>query len=132
MKNIINKLLSIFVTLLIALLAIGSYVDISDGCEDNTIMFLDEESSKYYSPPCVMSDGINNIDKLKVFATNNGFKIIRYGDVIEKINFKRDEDCFNQSGGLSTSHSIITELLLTVNLAPWHKSRWNEDGSWNW
>ncbi len=132
MKTIISKFSNIFPTVLIALLAIGSYVEISDGCKDNTIMFLDEGTLKYFSPPCVMSDGIDNVNKLKDFATNNGFKIVQYGDLIMKKNYKRDEECFNQSGGLSTHHSLITELLLTVNMAPWHKSRWNENGSWNW
>ena len=133
LKNIITNIYSTFLLILIAFLAIGFYVEISDDCRDNTMMFLDEGSSKYFSPPCLMSNGVDNIDKLKYFARNNHLKIVKYVDVIKMKIYERDKDCFNSSAGaLSNSHSLITELLFSANMAPWHKSRWNKDGTWNW
>lgn len=111
----------------------------SIGVPLHAIMYLDERSSQYYSPPCVEALGLDERGLLRTTeaeirrrwaAETNSSRPRRMWPAQDCANLSNDYD---SGGGFSQDgRSLGGTLLEKVGLLGPLPSRWRPDGSWRW
>ena len=113
---------------------------------DNAIVFIDRNSGVYYAPDCPPAEAYEDQDLMSVFRElraelggqrvwetlserNRGIEKAKYG--MAKQSYVAEQNC-KEKGAFWESYSWPISVLKNWGLWPGPKSRWNEDGTWNW
>ncbi|MBN8577401.1 MAG: hypothetical protein J0L66_10695 [Cytophagales bacterium] len=128
-----NKLKQFGIYILIApiiLLWIGFGIGTTSFCPDNTLLLVNEDKKEYYAPPCIMTEGFDDADKIKMFAMLTNLKVLTDKELKGKA-LKPNTDCRDKEGFIEDGRSLSGGLLEKIGLLPKFQSRWNDDGTWN-
>lgn len=107
------------VLILIFTFLAGFYIVPTRSLPDNAIVFLDDQSKTYFSPPC---------------AKNAGEKSLRAATAAEvrRLKYQPDQKCGGDAGFRQDGRSMSGNLIERLGMLPPLPSRWNKDGTWNW
>lgn len=100
----------------------------------NALFFVDEAQKKCYSPPCVMGKGYDNIKSIQSYATENGYIVLPIKTIFEQNKTSNKElepeEYCHKNGYVSDQLSLFGLLCRKFGITS--KSRWNDDGTWNY
>jgi len=113
----------------IILFLIGFAIENVYTCPDHALLFVDEQTNEYFAPPCLMSEGFDNIDKINQFAIEHNLKVYTDKELDDK-KIDPNHDCRERGGFVEDRRSLSGELLEEIGILPNFKTRWNADGSW--
>lgn len=99
-------------------------------CPENALLLVNTDTKEYFAPPCIMAEGYDNVDKIRMFAVLTNMKVLTSKELKRK-SLKPNPDCRNKEGFTEKGRSLSGELLEKIGLLPKFKSRWNDDGTWN-
>lgn len=114
----------------IILLFIGFGIGTTSGCPDHTLLLVNRDTKEYYAPPCIMTEGYDNVDKIRMFAMLTNLTVLTDKELKGK-GLKLNADCRDEGGFVEEGRSLSGGLLEKIGLLPKFKSRWNDDGTWN-
>ncbi|MGB0835407.1 MAG: hypothetical protein ACPGR2_12875 [Psychrobium sp.] len=114
MKNIL-KILAGFIFLFIAGFGLGTTIS----APDYALVYIDERTETYLSPACIPSEQLKLLPEMTK------------GD-IKDLTLAPNEACVDSGGFVQDGRSISGKILETLKIIPPLKSRWNDNGTWNW
>ncbi|MBD3637019.1 MAG: hypothetical protein HUJ25_06700 [Crocinitomicaceae bacterium] len=121
--------LKIFGAVIFSLLFIGFGFETTLSTPDYALIFVDENSYEYFSPPCLMEEGYDSVEEIVSFAEMNELKVYKKSEIKRK-GLKQNPDCREQEGFVQEGRSITVNILVSLGLFSESETRWNEDGSW--
>lgn len=127
----LKKLIIYSFSLLTFLFIIGFSIESIQQCPDDTLFFVSEQNKEYFSPPCIMKSGFNDVSEIKFFAVMTNLKVYKSKDITIN-HFTPNIGCRQKSGFLEQPKSYSLILLEKIGLVSTAQSRWNTDGSWNY
>lgn len=113
----------------IILFCIGFGIESIATCPGHTLLLVDEQIKEYFAPPCLMSEGFDNVEKIKQFAIDHNLKVYAEKEIAKEI--RPNHDCRGNDGFVEDRRSLSGKLLEKIGILPKFKTRWNADGTWN-
>lgn len=89
----------------------------------NDALVLVKENT-FYTPPCIMKVGYDNVEMINDFAYMNDFEVIRYKDI--------PDNCDTECNEIAENKRAFYVDLEEWGILPKSRQRWNPDGSWNY
>lgn len=128
MKKVKDNLLTIGICGAIFLYA-SFGLDMIKTSPDHSLVFVSHQDKEFISPPCFMRFGFDDINQIKEFALVQNIVLQKRGDIKSK-GYNPSADCRAKDGFTENTTAGIA-ILKSIGLYR-AKSRWNEDGSWNY
>lgn len=97
---------------------LGLGIGASVAAPDHAIVIIDRGGKYYFAPPCV-SERMQQSPRITIGQAR-------------KLGLHPDSSCRDAGGFLQEARSLSGQLLEKIGILPPLRSRWNEDGSWNW
>jgi hypothetical protein len=113
------------------LLFIGFGLETTLTTPDHSYVLVDKSSNEYYSPPCIMSSGYDDANRIYEFAEINSLEVVEKIHANDK-NYKPNPECRDNQGFIQEGRSMSGSFLEKLGILPELESRWNDDGSWKW
>lgn len=95
---------------------------------NQALVFVDK--GEYFAPPYFMAQNFYTSEDLYVYAGWKNIEIKRYEEV--KKVYMPNKDCADSEFFIEEGRSLSGLLLEKLGVLPPFKSRWNNDGSWNY
>jgi hypothetical protein len=78
----------------------------------------------FYTPPCIMKVGYDNVEMIYDFAYMNELEVMRFEDL--------PENCVTECNENAENKRAFYVDLEKWGILPKSRQRWNSDGSWNY
>lgn len=149
-ENRLVQFLKGIAAVLVALVFIGFGIGTSRSMPDSAVLYVNEETKTYLSPPCFdavkqeaeaitekmagasIEEHKNNPKQLVDMFNFLGSSRLTTKAEIRRMPYKPDTECRDAGGFMQDGRSLSGLLLEYVGLLPPLPSRWNPDGTWNW
>lgn len=107
-----------------AVLWLGFGIVSSRHVPDSALVYV-SPNHVFYAPPCISLSASHSVEAMSSL-------VLTTIQSARAIGATPDRDCVNTGAFYQDGRSLSGLLLEYVGLFPPLKSRWNEDGSWNW
>ncbi|MCM2681536.1 hypothetical protein [Echinimonas agarilytica] len=104
---------------IVFIFAVGFGIGSTITTPEHAIVYVDEASETYLSPPCV--------EKRKALLMPQ----MTFGDMRD-LTLEINKTCVNQGGFSQSGRSLSGKFLESVGAISTLESRWRVDGSWRW
>jgi len=122
---------------LIALLLLSFGIGSSVSAPPNAVMYLDEQSLRYYSPPCLAALGLNPNRMLRTTDAEMSRRWVAGGGLRGQL--RAAPECADSPNGHDEAGGFVQHgrslggmFLQKLGLIPPLESRWRPDGTWKW
>lgn len=98
---------------------LGLGLETGKSAPKHSLVFVDTANAIYIAPPCVSPEKAGSYEQVTI-------------QVARERKLEPDDNCRNAGGFVQEGRSVSGRLIERLGLIKPLKSRWNEDGSWNW